>query len=135
MESQMERMAIMWGKVFVLSLLSIMGGVNMIFARDSGDMSDRQEARVVAADNKSTNQVLMYRMLNNKTKDPSEINYYRRWKKERKLDWQNLTWLEDHRNLLDIMSDPDKRINQDSEWTTPGSLEDYRQDLAEDPEK
>ena len=127
MESQIERMAKMWRKICMGFLCLIIAGINVAFSKSVDED--------VSMDNKSSNERLMYRLLNNKTKDPSDIGYYRRWKKERKREWMNLNWLEDHRNLLDIMSDPDKKINEEGEWTPAGSVEDYRQDLTEDPGK
>lgn len=93
MESQMERIGRMGGKIFILSLsLIILGGHPAFSKKESEEdvpISD------IEGDNQSNNQVLMYRMLNSQTKDPSDILYYRRWKKERKLQW-----LANHRNLL-----------------------------------
>ena len=93
MESQMERIRRMWGKIFILSLSLIILGGHATFSKK--ESVEDVSVSDMDGDNKSNNQVLMYRMLNSQTTDPSDILYYRRWKKEQKLQW-----LANHRNLL-----------------------------------
>src|SRR3989344_2897888 len=98
MESQIERMRAMWGKIFVLSLLLIFLGEQLVFSKKD-DVDNTATEEVMEVDNKSSNQWLMYRMLNYKTKNPADIDYYRRWRKERHLEWLKLEWFADHKNL------------------------------------
>lgn len=64
---------------------------------DAGSTKDGNKD--VVKKNKGSNQILMYRMLNDQTKDPTTSLYYRRWKKQRKLEWLNLQWFSNHKNL------------------------------------
>jgi hypothetical protein len=94
MESQMERIGTMLGKIFVLSLLLIILERQGAFSQTEDDSQDFS-ANEIRPENAQNNQALMYRMLNSNTKDPEEISSYRRWKKEQKL-----RWLSDHKNLM-----------------------------------
>ena len=92
MESQIERIVKMWCKIFVFSLVGILLiGQNACSQQEMNTVSTNE----APLENQSSNQQLLYRMLNSDTKNPEDISYYRRWKKERKLEW-----LSNHKNLL-----------------------------------
>ena len=93
MESQMERIVKMKCKIFVLFLVGIFLSSQNVFSEK--EMDHDVAMNETNLNNQSSNQVLMYRMLNSETKNPADISYYRRWKKERKLGW-----LANHKNLL-----------------------------------
>ncbi|MFN7662875.1 MAG: hypothetical protein ACK5PQ_04050 [Alphaproteobacteria bacterium] len=85
--------------IWILSLLLFLVGVPDTFsAQDSEDIVDSNlpvdatnqssDMDLANKDSKVSNKILMYRMLNSlSAKNPETIDYYRRWKKERKLQW------------------------------------------------
>lgn len=91
MESQMERRVKMWRKIFACLVIGFCLNSQNVF---SSEVMDIDTLNGINADNQVSNQVLLYRMLNSKTKNPEDISYYRYWKKERKLEW-----LSNHKNL------------------------------------